>query len=415
MKNMKKLHEKMKSIYEMMTSKDMSKDSMKDAMKRATLMYKDVQKHNYKVEEMDNDMKEMYSEMQDMSMKMMEKMKEYSDMEGYDEMEEACEACGMMKGMKEGMDKDDSDMDIDDDDMEEAKGHLSPEEKRKAKKYRKSAAGKKALKKFKKRASKAGYRPDPKRSKTAKKSAKHRRESFEVFVDTKLEKVELSKELKDTMKEFAVEMFNEASETFFVEAIKTLEDTYDEFVESVVVPDLVQDMYEDVAEYTESLVESWQDEHAKEIELSDHAKNCVEFVESMKSTWTNTLKEVPESTSIVDDYKAQLSESKETIEELESIIKQKDFKLHEHEQNKIKEKYFEGLTESQREKADKVLSECSISDMNDFTAKVKLIVSLDSKKVNEEVEKSTDKVEETIIEESVEGSKKEDERLPLWI
>jgi hypothetical protein len=74
-------------------------------------------------------------------------------------------------------------IDEEDDDLDEKR--MTAQEKEKAKKYRKSASGKKALARYKKKSSKAGYRVDPQRSKVAQKSARMRVEDEDQLDETK--------------------------------------------------------------------------------------------------------------------------------------------------------------------------------------------------------------------------------------
>ena len=60
-------------------------------------------------------------------------------------------------------------------DIRERRRHLSAAERRRRAKYRKTAAFKKAQKRYKKRTSRAGYRPNKTRSKASKKAARYRK------------------------------------------------------------------------------------------------------------------------------------------------------------------------------------------------------------------------------------------------
>ena len=60
-------------------------------------------------------------------------------------------------------------------DIRERRRHLSAAERRRRAKYRKTAAFKKAQKRYRKRTSRAGYRPNKTRSKASKKAARYRK------------------------------------------------------------------------------------------------------------------------------------------------------------------------------------------------------------------------------------------------
>ncbi len=71
---------------------------------------------------------------------------------------------------------------------------MSSADKQKAKKYRASPAGKKSAKAYKKKVSKAGYKPDKSRSKAAKKAAKLKMDHDPAKTDTgkKSDKIEIN-------------------------------------------------------------------------------------------------------------------------------------------------------------------------------------------------------------------------------
>jgi|LWDU01.1.fsa_nt_gi hypothetical protein len=197
---------------------------------------------------------------------------------------------------------------------------MSSADKLDQKKYRKSAAGKKAAKSFKKKVSKSSYKPDKKRSKIAKKSAKFRKEDIDMTsdVDVLMSGEDLSEEFKDKAKV----IFEAAVHAKSIEEIDRMHGIMEETVAEA-IDEEVFNLSEKVTSFMDYAVNEWKLDNAIALESGLRSEITESFLLGMRDLMIENHVDLPEEkVSIVE---SQFDEIQDLTSKLnESELKQVD-------------------------------------------------------------------------------------------
>jgi hypothetical protein len=202
----------------------------------------------------------------------------------------------------------------DEEEVDEKK--MSSSEKLDQKKYRKSAAGKKAAKAFKKKVSKSSYKPDKKRSKIAKKSAKFRKEDIDMTsdVDVLMSGEDLSEEFKDKAKV----IFEAAVHAKSVEEIDRMHGIMEETVAEA-IDEEVSILSEKVSTFMDYAVSEWSKDNAVALESGLRSEITESFLLGMRDLMIENHVDLPEEkVSIVESQFDEIQELTAKLNESES-------------------------------------------------------------------------------------------------
>ena len=232
-----------------------------------------------------------------------------------------------------GIDSDIEDL-LTDNDCNEAIKHMSAAAKAIAKRYRKSAAGKKALKKYAKKRAKAGYRPDRELSKKMKKVAAQRREAIEESLDEQFANFNslfgsLNESETAELKAIAGNTISSLLESSEKAICEDLSNAYQTYINEELLPemfDLFDNHYIKVImnEHNEQ-IDEWLSETAKEVVEDLDSKKLIvkshsaiqneEFVENLLSLIKENLQILPEQEDYIDNANNQIQELNKKLQE----------------------------------------------------------------------------------------------------
>ena len=216
--------------------------------------------------------------------------------------------------------------------LEEAFHHMSAAKKLLAKKYRMSAAGKKAMKKYLKKSSRAGYKVDKQRSKLAKKVALFRNEAIQESLDAQFAASPIFESLNEgESTEIKSIVFNAVSSLLDQSYEKIAEDVtsdYETYMNEEVMPEMVRIFEEYTHEIVSNLnenVEEYIEYIAEELKNELFEKNLV--VKSVRSSELEAFSEslidlIQEKLHIIPEQEDILFKNKETIEELSNAVQE---------------------------------------------------------------------------------------------
>ena len=216
--------------------------------------------------------------------------------------------------------------------LEEAFHHMSAAKKLLAKKYRMSAAGKKAMKKYLKKSSRAGYKVDKQRSKLAKKVAAFRNEAIQESLDAQFAASPIFESLNEgESTEIKSIVFNAVSSLLDQSYEKIAEDVtsdYETYMNEEVMPEMINIFEEYTHEIVSNLnenVEEYIEYIAEELKNELFEKNLV--VKSVRSSELEAFSEslidlIQEKLHIIPEQEDILFKNRETIEELSNAVQE---------------------------------------------------------------------------------------------
>ena len=224
------------------------------------------------------------------------------------------------------------DCEDDDDDMNEAFKHMTAAKRLAAKKYRMSAAGKKALAKYLKKRSRSGYKVDKQRSKLAKKVAMFRNEAIQESLDKQFATTPLFESLNEAeSNELKGIVHNAVSSILNQSYDKIAEDVtqdYEKYMTEEVMPEtcrlfeeykteIIKNLNEEVESYLNYVAEEVVDslENKNLIVKSQRSSDLEEFSESLLTLIKDKLNIIPEQEDI-------LIKNQNTIDELNNEIQE---------------------------------------------------------------------------------------------
>lgn len=226
------------------------------------------------------------------------------------------------------------DCEDDDDDMNEAFKHMTAAKRLAAKKYRMSAAGKKALAKYLKKRSRSGYKVDKQRSKLAKKVAMFRNEAIQESLDKQFATTPLFESLNEAeSNELKGIVHNAVSSILNQSYDKIAEDVtqdYEKYMTEEVMPEtcrlfeeykseIIRNLNEEVESYLNYVAEEIVDtlENKNLIVKSQRSSDLEEFSESLLALIKDKLNIIPEQEDIliknqkaIDELNNEIQESK---------------------------------------------------------------------------------------------------------
>lgn len=288
--------------------------------------------------------------------------------------------------------------------------HMTAAEKMKAKKYRASASGKKALMKYSKKSSRAGYKVDKQRSKTMKKIASLRRESVmeqleEAFKDTEVFKTlneseveSVSNILKESINNFLseaemkiVESLVEDTETYVNEEVIPEMQSY---IDESVIPEIRMSLEEDISNYLTHIIEEWMEEHGSTVVESADAKQNKEFIDKLTVLMAEELRIIPERIDALVEAEEKIEELNEKIDlRVQDVVRLKA-QLRESERLNLAYSLIPAAaTDSQREKIVEAVKELEGVKKEQLEEAVQEIVNRTLNIVNESKKKSDEKKE----------------------
>ena len=222
----------------------------------------------------------------------------------------------------------------DDDDMNEAFKHMTAAKRLAAKKYRMSAAGKKALAKYLKKRSRSGYKVDKQRSKLAKKVAMFRNEAIQESLDKQFAMTPLFESLNEAeSNELKGIVHNAVSSILNQSYDKIAEDVtndYETYMTEEVMPEtcrlfeeykseIIRNLNKEVESYLNYVAEEIVDklENKNLIVKSQRSSDLEEFSESLLALIKDKLNIIPEQEDIliknqkaIDELNNEVQESK---------------------------------------------------------------------------------------------------------
>ena len=306
----------------------------------------------------------------------------------------------------------------DDEEINEAFHHMTAAKKLAAKKYRMSSQGKKAMKKYLKKISRAGYKVDKQRSKLMKKVAMFRNEAIQESLDSQFAATPLFESLNEAeSNELKGIVFNAVSQILNQSYDKIAEDVtkeYESYMNEEVMPEMCALFEEYSAEIVKNLnenVEEYMDYVAEEIknELAD--KNLIvksQKTEALESFSEDLLALIKDKLNILPEQEDVLFKNQETIEKLSEDIQEAKIETAKM-RNKLEEAKREiyvlknipaELSELQKENLHNYVNDV-LSEAEDFEEFSKNF----DKAVNEALSYNEEK-KETLVEEKKEESKK---------
>ena len=286
------------------------------------------------------------------------------------------------------------------DDMDEAFKHMTATAKAKAKKYRMSAAGKKALAKYLKKRSRSGYKVDKQRSKLAKKVAMFRNEAIQESLDKQFAATPLfeslneaeSNELKGIVHNAVSSILNQSYDKIAEDVTKD----YETYMTEEVMPEtcrlfeeykteIIKNLNEEVENYLRYVAEEVVDtlENKNLIVKSQRSADLEEFSESLLALIKDKLNIIPEQEDILIKNQKAIDELNNEIQESKIDNKKLKNKLDEaNRQIYVLKNIPSELSESQKEMlqnyVDDVLTESEdfLTFKNAFDKAVGEIVSI---------------------------------------
>jgi hypothetical protein len=341
--------------------------------------------------------------------------------------EEIKEACKKESEEDPESDNDDEDPeyeseeggDADDDEVDEvAVKHMTAKEKLQAKMYRKSSAGKKSLKKYAKKVSRAGYKVDKALSRKMSKVAKLRRESIEEQLTEAMKDMEVFGTLNESESTAIKTLFTESVVKFLDESetkiVNALTEEFEGYVSSEIIPSIV-DTFDTayVPEIVESLnknVEKYLQFVAEDIASTLSEKNLIvksekslqleDFTSELLGMIKTKLQIIPEQEDAMLVLKSRVDQLKDQLDE--SIVEKVKLKNALDEAKKeqfLLSGILSDLSEAKKEKfLEYVHDELFEMDYSDFTEKVKAELKVVSTVVDTKIEEDTKTVEKPIVD-----------------
>lgn len=309
--------------------------------------------------------------------------------------------------------------DSDDDEVDEAGiKHMTAKEKLMAKMYRKSAAGKKALKKYAKKVSRAGYKVDKALSRKMSKVAKLRRESIEEQLTEAMKDMEVFGTLNESESATIKTLFTESVVKFLDESetkiVSALTEEFEGYVSSEVIPSIV-DTFDTVyvPEIVESLnknVEKYLQFVAEDIASTLSDKNLIvksekslqleDFTSELLGMIKTKLQIIPEQEDAMLVLKSRVDQLKDQLDE--SIVEKVKLKNALDESKKeqfLLSGILSDLSEAKKEKfLEYVHDELFEMDYSDFTEKVKIELKTASTVVDTKIEEDTKTIKNPIVD-----------------
>lgn len=309
--------------------------------------------------------------------------------------------------------------DADDDEVDEvAVKHMTAKEKLQAKMYRKSSAGKKSLKKYAKKVSRAGYKVDKALSRKMSKVAKLRRESIEEQLTEAMKDMEVFGTLNESESATIKTLFTESVVKFLDESetkiVSALTEEFEGYVSSEIVPSIV-DTFDTayVPEIVESLnknVEKYLQFVAEDIASTLSEKNLIvksekslqleDFTSELLGMIKTKLQIIPEQEDAMLVLKSRVDQLKDQLDE--SIVEKVKLKNALDEAKKeqfLLSGILSDLSEAKKEKfLEYVHDELFEMDYSDFTEKVKAELKVASTVVDTKIEEDTKTVEKPIVD-----------------
>lgn len=222
--------------------------------------------------------------------------------------------------------------DDDEDDMNEAFKHMTAARRLAYKKYRNSAAGKKAIKKYLRKRSRSGYKVDKQRSKLAKKVAMFRNEAIQENLDKQFATTPLfeslneaeSNELKGIVHNAVSSILNQSYDKIAEDVTKD----YETYMTEEVMPEtcrlfeeykneIIMNLNEEVENYLRYVAEEIVDslENKNLIVKSQRSSDLEEFSESLLELIKDKLNIIPEQEDILIKNQNTIDELNYTIQE----------------------------------------------------------------------------------------------------
>lgn len=304
----------------------------------------------------------------------------------------------------------------DDDDMDEASiHHMTSQEKAKARAYRRSAQGKRAILKHLRKTERSGYRVNKELSKKMKKVAALRNESLmESFDDFMLvngrfgslneeESQSLLKGLKESLQEFLTNQ-EETNVRFLKEEVEGIvnEDVVpvvigemNMYLEEKVIPSFL----EAINAYMTYVAESVSDEllEKKLVVKSSKTAQLEEFTEELFDLIKDKLKILPEQEDALDSYKDTIKGLQEKVsEERIEKLKLREEAIEAKKQLFINENLPKSLSEATREALSEEIMDIDVSTFEGFKKKAQKIIEEhlpheEKRVLKEDVSHETDK------------------------
>lgn len=314
---------------------------------------------------------------------------------------------------------DDEGGDADDDEVDEvAVKHMTAKEKLQAKMYRKSSAGKKSLKKYAKKVSRAGYKVDKALSRKMSKVAKLRRESIEEQLTEAMKDMEVFGTLNESESATIKTLFTESVVKFLDESetkiVSALTEEFEGYVSSEIIPSIV-DTFDTayVPEIVESLnknVEKYLQFVAEDIASTLSDKNLIvksekslqleDFTSELLGMIKTKLQIIPEQEDAMLVLKSRVDQLKDQLDE--SIVEKVKLKNALDESKKeqfLLSGILSDLSEAKKEKfLEYVHDELFEMDYSDFTEKVKTELKAASTVVDTKIEEDTKTIEKPIVD-----------------
>ena len=309
--------------------------------------------------------------------------------------------------------------DADDDEVDEvAVKHMTAKEKLQAKMYRKSSAGKKSLKKYAKKVSRAGYKVDKALSRKMSKVAKLRRESIEEQLTEAMKDMEVFGTLNESESATIKTLFTESVVKFLDESetkiVSALTEEFEGYVSSEIIPSIV-DTFDTayVPEIVESLnknVEKYLQFVAEDIASALSDKNLVvksekslqleDFTSELLGMIKTKLQIIPEQEDAMIVLKSRVDQLKDQLDE--SIVEKVKLKNALDESKKeqfLLSGILSDLSEAKKEKfLEYVHDELFEMDYSDFTEKVKTELKAASTVVDTKIEEDTKTIDKPIVD-----------------
>ena len=309
--------------------------------------------------------------------------------------------------------------DADDDEVDEvAVKHMTAKEKLQAKMYRKSSAGKKSLKKYAKKVSRAGYKVDKALSRKMSKVAKLRRESIEEQLTEAMKDMEVFGTLNESESATIKTLFTESVVKFLDESetkiVSALTEEFEGYVSSEIIPSIV-DTFDTayVPEIVESLnknVEKYLQFVAEDIASALSDKNLVvksekslqleDFTSELLGMIKTKLQIIPEQEDAMLVLKSRVDQLKDQLDE--SIVEKVKLKNALDESKKeqfLLSGILSDLSEAKKEKfLEYVHDELFEMDYSDFTEKVKTELKAASTVVDTKIEEDTKTIDKPIVD-----------------